>query len=129
MNQPDWIEKPLVLAMHESALSRHGGSTGTRDEGLLDSALARPEQLFHYERADIFHLAATYAHGIVKNHPFIDGNKRTGFLAAALFLETNGWKLIAPEVEAVTQTLGLAAGMIEAGEYAAWLQRSCEEKA
>lgn len=125
MNEPVWIEKQDCLGFHEQLLSRFGGLSGIRDEGLLDSALNRPLQLYHYEVPSLFELAATYAHGIVKNRPFLDGNKRSGLMAAALFLESKGWDFNAPEEEAVLQTLALAAGETTAADYAAWLARSC----
>ena len=128
MNESAWIEKPDCLGFHEQLLSRFGGLSGIRDEGLLESALNRPLQLFHYENPSIFELAAAYAHGIVKNHPFLDGNKPSGLMAAALFLESNGWDFEAPEEEAVLQTLALAAGETTAADYAAWLARSCSAR-
>jgi death on curing protein len=89
---------------------------------LLESALARPENLFAYGEPTVHDLAASYAFGIVKNHPFVDGNKRTGFTVAILFLELNGQRFIAPEADATVQTLGLAAGEISEGRYAEWLK-------
>lgn len=125
MKEPVWIEKEDCLGFHNVLLARFGGLEGLRDEGLLDSALNRPLQLLHYESPSHFDLAAAYAQGIVKNHPFLDGNKRSGLMAAALFLELNGWIFHPPEEEAVLQTLALAAGEIDAGEFSAWLERSC----
>ncbi|MGA0333313.1 MAG: type II toxin-antitoxin system death-on-curing family toxin, partial [Kiritimatiellia bacterium] len=104
-------------------LSRFRGLDGIRDKELLESALNRPRQHFHYERPSIFELAATYAHGIVKNHPFLDGNKRSGFMAAGLFLEFNGQRLQAPETEAVLQTVALAAGELSQENFSLWLER------
>lgn len=114
-------------AFHAMMLDRFGGMAGVRDEGLLSSALSRPKQLFNYGQPTLFELAAAYATGIVKNHPFLDGNKRAGFMAAALFLELNGEHFQADEIEVVERTLALAAGAIEEADYAAWLQRSCAE--
>ncbi len=125
MSEPTWIEKPECLAFHDALLARFGGLGGIRDEGLLDSALNRPLHLFHYGDPSAFELAAAYAEGIVKNHPFLDGNKRSGLMAAALFLETNRHKFQAPEEEAVLQTLALAAGAIGAAEFSDWLEKSC----
>ena len=125
MKEPVWIEKDDCLGFHNVLLARFGGLEGLRDEGLLESALARPLQLLGYGTPTHFDLAACYAHGIVKNHPFLDGNKRSGLMAAALFLELNGWKFHPPEEQAVLQTLALAAGEIEADDYAAWLRDSC----
>ncbi len=110
--------------MHEKLLDRFGGLRGIRDEGLLDSALNKPRNQFAYGSPSVFELAASYAIGIVKNHPFLDGNKRAGFVAAALFLETNGYGFQAPEEEAVLQTLALAAGESSEPEYAAWLEKN-----
>jgi death-on-curing protein len=103
-------------------LSEHGGESGVRDDGLLESALSRPPNLFSYEKPSLFELAASYAFGIVKNHPFVDGNKRTGFVAAATFLDSNRVELTANEAEAVIKTLGLAAGEVTESDYAAWLK-------
>ena len=127
MSEPVWITKDLILAVQEQLLSRFGGLAGVRDDGLLESALARPQQLFAYGEPSVFELAAAYAHGIVKNHPFLDGNKRAGFMAAYIFLGANRFELDAPEEDAVAYTLALAAGEIEAPDFAAWLERSCLE--
>jgi len=110
-------------------LERFGGLEGVRDAGLLESALHRPRHLFAYGKPSLFDLAAAYAAGIVKNHPFLDGNKRTGFVSAALFLEINGHRFIAPEEEVVERTLALAAGVIGEVEYGAWLEKSCVQQA
>ena len=125
MKEPVWIEKADCLGFHNVLLARFGGLEGLRDEGLLESALARPLQLLNYGTPSHFDLAASYAHGIVKKHPFLDGNKRSGLMAAALFLELNGWIFHAPEEQAVLQTLALAAGEIDADAYATWLRDSC----
>jgi death-on-curing protein len=125
MSEPFWLSAEIVLAIQGELLARFGGLEGIRDQGLLESALNRPLQLFHSGKPDIFDLAASYAHGIVKNHPFLDGNKRAGFMAAYTFLGVNGFRLEAPEEEAVLRTLALAAGEIGAEEYAAWLRESC----
>ena len=125
MNEPFWLSREIVIAIQGELLARFGGLSGLRDEGLLESALARPLQLFHYGTPSTFELAASYAHGIVKNHPFLDGNKRAGFVAAYTFLGINGFRLEAPEEDAVLQTLALAAGELDATGYAAWLKRTC----
>lgn len=122
MTEPVWVTEEDCLSFHEKLLARFGGAAGIRDRGLLESALARPQHRFAYEQPSLFELAATYAHGIVKNHPCLDGNKRTGFLAAALFLEANGVRFNAREEDAVVQTLALAAGAIGADEFTAWLK-------
>ena len=113
--------------MHEKLIERFGGLQGIRDEGLLDSALNKPLHVFNYGKPTVFELAASYALGIVKNHPFLDGNKRTGFVAAALFIEANGFSFQATEEEAVLETLALAAGERAEADYAAWLARNSGE--
>jgi death on curing protein len=125
MKEPLWVSVEVVLAVQEELLARFGGLSGLRDEGMLDSAINRPQHLFHYGNPSLFELAAEYTFGIVKNHPFLDGNKRAGFMAAYVFLGANGQNLGAPEDEAVLHTLALAAGEIGAEEYAAWLKASC----
>lgn len=125
MSEPIWIEAEDCHAFHAEMLARFGGLEGIRDEGLLESAIARPQHLYAYKKPGLTEIAAVYATGIVKNHPFLDGNKRTGFLAAALFLELNGYIFRAPEEEVVERTLALAAGVIDEKAYAEWLERSC----
>jgi death-on-curing protein len=127
VKRPEWILRETALALHEQLLAEFGGSCGIRDEGLLDSALGRPENLFGYGQPTLSELAASYAFGLVKNHPFVDGNKRIGFAICALFLQLNGQKLIATEVDAVIQTLALAAGEIGEVEYASWLEANSEK--
>jgi death on curing protein len=122
MSEPEWILKETVLGLHEQSLYEHGGSSGMRDEGLLDSALGKPPNLFVYGKPNLFDLAASYAYGLVKNHPFIDGNKRTGFITALLMLELNGLHFNATEADAAIQTLALAAGDMTESDYAAWLE-------
>jgi len=122
MKTPVWILRDTVLALHERLLAEFGGSSGVRDRGRLDSALARPENLLAYGKPSVFELAASYAFGLVKNHPFIDDNKRTGLATAVLFLELNGQRFQASEADAVIQTLALAAGAIDEAAYAAWLK-------
>jgi death-on-curing protein len=128
MKELVWIDRDDCLGFHSALLSRFGGLDGLRDSGLLDSDIARPLQLLAYGQPSLFDLAAAYAHGIVKNHPFLDGNKRSGLMAAALFLELNGMVFNAPEEEAVLKTLALAAGEIDAEAYAAWLRNSCSPR-
>lgn len=125
MKPPVWVAREAVLAVHDQMLAEFGGDSGVRDTGLLESALARPENKFAYEHPTLFELAAAYAYGIVKNHPFVDGNKRTGFMAAVMFLERNGCRFGAGEADAVVRTLGLAAGELTEADYAAWLAESC----
>jgi death-on-curing protein len=124
MRSPVWVLRETVLALHERLLAEFGGSAGIRDEGLLDSALSRPENLFAYGKPSIFDLGASYAYGLVKNHPFLDGNKRTGFATAILFLEINGYQFEATEIESTIQTLALAASALDETKYAAWLKEN-----
>lgn len=121
----DWrfLDRAIILAVHEEQLAQHGGGVGLRDEGLLESALARPIDLAAYDSAaDAAALAAAYAFGIAKNHPFIDGNKRTAFVAMELFLMDNGYVLTASDEDALMTMLRLAAGEMDEGEYAAWIR-------
>lgn len=125
MKEPNWIELSSVEILHNQLLARFGGGAGLRDAGALDAVVNRPRTAFHYGETSLFRLAALYAEGIVISHPFLDGNKRTGFVVAALFLEMNGYRFNAPEPEAVLLTLDLAKGEINAAAYAVWLERSC----
>ena len=118
----NWLSKTVVLAMHERLLADHGGSPGLRDPGLLDSALARARQLYAYGKPDTCDLAAAYAAGIIRNHPFVDGNKRTGFMSAYLFMAENGLQLTVPEVEVVQIVILLAASEIDEAAFASWLR-------
>jgi death-on-curing protein len=127
MSEPNWVDREVLLAIQGELLNRFGGLAGIRDEGLLDSAINKPKNLFAYGEPSVFELAASYATGLVKNHPFLDGNKRIGFMAAYVFLGANGWSLEAPEEEAVLQTLALAAGESAEADYAAWLGRNSAE--
>jgi death on curing protein len=122
VKRPVWIYRETVLTLHEQLLAAFGGSAGIRDVGLLDSALARPENLLAYGKPDIFELAASHGFGLVKNHPFVDGNKRIGFAVAVLFLELNGCRFDAGEADATVRTLALAAGDMQEADYAAWLK-------
>lgn len=126
MKELIWIDEADVHAFHLAILAMFGGMRGVRDEGLLQSALNRPQNLFNYGQPSLYELATEYAVGIVKNHPFMDGNKRAGFMAAALFLETNGKRFSATEESVVINTVALAAGEISGAEYAVWLEDSCE---
>ena len=120
--KPEWVLLETVLTLHEQLLAEFGGLSGVRDAGLLDSALARPQNLLAYGQPDSFDLAASYGFGIVKNHPFNDGNKRTGFAVAVLFLELNGYRFQAAEADATVRTLALAARAMNEAQYAAWLK-------
>ncbi len=123
MREPSWVDERLALAIHERLLILHGGGNGLRDHGLLRSALARPQQNFAYdETADIVQLAAIYTAAIVQNHPFVDGNKRTGFVVGVLFLELNGLRFTALEEEAAQAVIALAAGQLSAKEFAAFVR-------
>ena len=117
-----WIDPAVVLAVHEEQLAEHGGAAGVRDVGLLESALARPRHLAHYGEPDACELAAAYAFGLARNHPFIDGNKRSAFVATELFLLLNGWRLAATDGDCVLVMLNLAAGDIDEAPFAAWLR-------
>jgi death-on-curing protein len=124
--EPVWLLDSVVLAMHERLLSEHGGASGIRDAALLDSALARPPQLLAYGDPDVFELAAAYAAGMVRNHPFVDGNKRTAFVCAYAFLARNGFQLMAPEVDAAQAVIDRAAGDLAEDAFASWLRGACE---
>jgi death-on-curing protein len=126
VTEPVWLLASLILKIHEEQLRRHGGGVGIRDEGLLDSALARPLNAYSYGVSDICELGALYATGIIKNHPFVDGNKRTGYIAGRLFIETNGLRLVAPQEERLAYILMLAAGDIDETAYADWLKANTE---
>jgi death on curing protein len=119
-----WLDRRIIAAVHLRQLQRHGGGHGTRDEGLLDSALARPQNLAAYGQPTVFELAASYAFGLARNHPFVDGNKRTAFVAAALFLRRNGQVLEADQAEAALIFIRLAAGDLSEAELAEWLRRN-----
>ena len=125
MKEPYWLNRNECLALHDMMLSHYGGAQGVRDEGLLESALARSQQAFAYGNPTMADLAAAYATGVVKNHPFLDGNKRTGFMLAAGFLERNGYLFSATEADAALRTLALAAGEMTESAYAAWLEANC----
>jgi death-on-curing protein len=128
MKEPVWVRRDVVLAFQEYLLAQHGGASGLRDEGMLDSALGRPANLFAYGRPTLFDLAASYAYGLVKNHPFVDGNKRIGFATAALFLELNDRRFHATEVDVVLRTLALAAGEMSEAAYADWLKANARRR-
>ncbi len=123
-----WIMRSVVVAAHHEQLAEHGGAAGTRDSELLESALARPENLVAYGDPDAAALAAAYGYGIVHNHPFVDGNKRTALIATELFLALNGFDLVADDAICVLTILGLAAGEIEEAEFAAWLRDHIEPR-
>jgi death on curing protein len=122
MSQWIWIEEAVVWAVHEAQLAEHGGSAGVRDGGLLASALARPLNLAAYGEPDVAALAAAYGYGIARNHPFIDGNKRTAFVCSELFSVLNGASLTADDANCVATMLALAAGELDEAAFAAWLR-------
>lgn len=117
-----WIDEAVVLAVHEAQLAEHGGPAGTRDAGLLASALARPRQLSVYGAPDHADLAAAYGFGIARNHPFVDGNKRTAFVCVELFLRLNAYALTANDFDCVTQILALASGELTESELGQWIR-------
>ena len=119
-----WISKPALLLLHDESLAEHGGAPGIRDEGLLDSALARPLQLASYgdPPPDLAALAASYGVGLAKNHGFVDGNKRAAFLAVGLFLGINGFRLLASQADATLTMLAVAAGEIDEQAFAGWIR-------
>jgi death-on-curing protein len=122
MSEPVWIEHELVLAIHDRQLVEHGGAEGLRDEALLQSALGRPPNHLAYESSDVVELAAKYTAGIVQNHPFVDGNKRTGFVVGVLFLELNGYRFTASEEAAAQAVLELAAGTMDERGFCEFLR-------
>jgi death on curing protein len=127
--EPLWIEERDVLAIHDRLLALHGGATGLRDRGLLEAALARPRQHHSYaEISDVVEMAALYTAGIVRNHPFVDGNKRTGFVIGVLFLELHGFDFKASEAHATQAVMALAAGTLDEPAYTAWLRESAKRK-
>jgi len=127
MKVPVWLERTDCLAIHEMMLAQHGGLAGVRDEGLLESALAKPQNLLAYGSPTLQEMAASYAAGIILNHPFSDGNKRTGFMVAATFLELNGLVCTASEESVVEKTLALAAGELNEDGYRIWLKLNSQK--
>ena len=122
MKKPDWVTLPIVLAIHDEQLAVHGGSSGLRDIALLESALNRPLNKWSYESAELPELAAAYAYGIARNHPFVDGNKRTALLAMYTFLGVNGVDFIVAEADAAAMILALAAGEVSEDSLARWIR-------
>jgi death-on-curing protein len=120
-----WLERLECLAIHDMMLAQHGGLAGVRDMALLESALAKPQNRATYGTPTLAELAASYAQGIIGNHPFVDGNKRTGFMMAAVFLELNGASFTASEESVAEKTLALAAGELTEAGYAEWLAENC----
>jgi death-on-curing protein len=125
--EPGWLEKQAIIALHDRSLALHGGPSGIRDEGLLDFALQRPLNRFHYQGdSSLALLAATYAVGLASNHPFIDGNKRAAYQALILFLALNGTPLQAPRVEAIRTMLAVAAGQMDIEVLADWIRANSD---
>ena len=124
-----WLDALDVAAYHAETIAAHGGRAGLRDRGLLESALARPRNLSAYGEPTAFDLAAAYAFGIAKNHPFVDGNKRVALITSATFLELNGWRFLATEEDAVIAFLDLAAGKTAEREFSRWLKSNSRKPA
>ena len=124
MPEPIWVTEKIVLAIHEDQLAQHGGTPGVRDENLLGASLARPKHLFAYGNPTIFDLAAAYGYGLAKNHPFIDGNKRTAFMVMYTFLGLNNYWLEVTEMEVVVKMEGLAMGTETQKAIALWLSNN-----
>ena len=122
MSNWKWISREVLLLLHDESLAEHGGASGLRDEGLLASALARPRNLSLYETPDVSRLAAAYGVGLARNHAFVDGNKRTAFLAVGLFLAIHGYRLQATQADATLTMLSVAAGVIEEAAFADWIR-------
>jgi death on curing protein len=123
-----WIDKRALLLLHADSLAEHGGASGLRDEGLLDSALARPLNLAAYGEPDVAALAASYGLGLAKNHAFVDGNKRAAFLSVGLFLALNGYRLRADQADAVLNMLAVASGDLDEAAFAAWIRRHAQPR-
>lgn len=119
-----WIPLPVILAVHDEQLAEHGGLRGIRDEGLLESAMARPAHMAAYAEPDFSELAAAYGYGIARNHPFADGNKRSAFVASQLFLRLNGFNMTTSDADKILTMLALAAGDIDEPTFADWIRRN-----
>lgn len=124
-----WLTAPAIVAFHEQLISHYGGSSGLRAPELLDSALARPKHLMTYKnRVSVPQLAAAYGWGLLRNHPFIDGNKRIALAAIVVLLDLNGWELVCSEAEETAMVLQAASGEIKEAAFARWLQRSAKKR-
>jgi death-on-curing protein len=130
MQEPVWITKDMAIAMHDRQLAEHGGLAGIRDEGLLESALGKPKNVFYYSdtTVDITRMAASYAYGIATNHPFLDGNKRTALVVSRTFLVLNGWNLVASQEEKYRAIIALAAGEMDEDTLAQWFKDNSKKK-
>jgi death on curing protein len=122
-----WVDKTALVLLHDESLAEHGGAAGMRDECLFESALARPENIAAYKNADIAPLAAAHGVGLAKNHPFVDGNKRTAFLAVGLVLALNGYRLCASQLEATKAMLAVTAGELSEPDFAAWIRQNSKK--
>ena len=122
MSEWKWVSRQVLLLLHDESLAEHGGASGLRDEGLLESALARPVNLALYEQPDIASLAASYGVGLAKNHAFVDGNKRAAFLAVGMFLAINGFRLYASQADATLMVMDVAAGVVDEVAFADWIR-------
>lgn len=123
-----WLDPAVILAVHEEQLAEHGGGTGVRDAGLLESALARPHNLAAHGAPDAADLAAAYGFDLARNHPFVDGNKRSAFVTTELFLALHGYRLEASDADCVMTTLKLAAGELEEVDFASWLRQQIKPR-
>jgi death-on-curing protein len=123
-----WIDRHALVLLHDASLAEHGGSAGLRDEGLLESALARPQNLAAYGSPDFADLAAAYGVGLAKNHAFVDGNKRAAFLGVGLFLALNGYRLVAAQADATLTMLAVAAGDMDEPTFAAWIREHSRKR-
>lgn len=128
MNDWNWIDESVLLALHDESLAEHGGIAGIRDVGLFESALARPQQKAHYEDVNVAQLAASYGFGLSKNHAFLDGNKRAAFLSIGLFLVINGYRLNTTQADATAKMLALAAGELSEIQLADWIEQVMTER-
>jgi len=123
MSEPLWLDRRVLELLHGESVAEHGGADGLRDEGLFESALARPQNLYAYENVtDMARLAACYGYGLAKNHAFVDGNKRIAFIATGLFLRLNGFRLVADQVQATLTVLSVASGAFSESEFADWIR-------
>lgn len=123
-----WLDAQVMCAVHEEQLAEHGGGSGVRDEGLFESAMNRPLQLAHAGEPDAASLAAAYGFGLARKHPFVDGNKRTAFVAVEMFLALNGWDLVADDAQCFMTMLALAAGDLAEDEFAQWLREHLQAR-
>ena len=123
-----WIDRRALELLHDESLTIHGGASGLRDEGLLESALARPLQLAAYGSPEVWDLAAAYGVGLAKNHAFVDGNKRAAFLGVGMFLALNGYRLTAPQADATLTMLAVAAGQMDEATFARWLRQHSQKR-